>query len=89
MKLKSFNDFLVEQTLEEDVSVSDSYYQGVHGKKPGGTGNWMFSKHKSHDFSKHPKEDMFQHNGTYTNAKKAAIKHFKTQGHFGTIHTQS
>lgn len=89
MKIKTFNDFLEEQTLEETISVSDDHYRGAHGKKPSGSGNWMFSKHKSHDFSKHPKEDVFQHNGTYSNAKKAAVKHFKDQGHIGTIHTQS
>jgi hypothetical protein len=90
MKLQSFEEFLEEQTLDEGaVSVSDTSYQGAHGKKPSGTGNWMFSKHQSHDFSKHPKEDLFQHNGTYSAAKKAAVKHFKAQGHTGTIHTQS
>lgn len=38
MKIKTFNDFLEEQTIEETVSVSDERYQGAHGKKPSGTG---------------------------------------------------
>jgi arginine/lysine/ornithine decarboxylase len=89
MKLQSFQDFLEEQVINETVSISDAGYQRTHGKKPSGTGNWMFSKHKNHDVSSHPMDDLFQHNGTYSTAKKAAVKHFEAKGHTGIIHTQS
>lgn len=89
MNLKSFDEFVTEQEIDESVSVDTLHYQGVHGKKPSGHGSWMFSKHRSHDFQKHPESDLYKGQGNYSDVKKAAVSHFKKQGHIGTIYPQS
>ena len=86
----SIQDFLESQEdLNESVTVDTERYQGAHGKKPSGNGSWMFSKHKSHDFKKHPESDLYKGQGNYSEVKKAAVSHFKKQGHIGSIYPQT
>lgn len=75
-----------------DVQGADRY-EFANGKKPGGKGSWIFSQHKTHDFSKHGStagEHFFQsaHNTTYSDAKKQAKEWAASKGH-STIHIQS
>ena len=72
--MKTVND-IVNSILSESVIFNDDSYQGAHGKKPRGQGNWYISHAKSIDFSKHKEgEDYVSHNGSLTDAKKKAAK---------------
>jgi hypothetical protein len=72
-----------------DEEVNTSSYEGAHMKKPKGSGNWIFSKHRNHSFKTHPDSDSFSHTGSYGEAKAKAKKYFTSKGHTGTIHLQS
>lgn len=76
--------------IDEAVSVEGhDRYEYAHGHKPRGQGNWIFSSHKSIDFSKHKEgADYMKHNGSFTDAQKAAKSWAKTQGHT-TVHVQT
>lgn len=86
---KNFNDYVdsVWQQYQADNPQNESSVEGednysyTHGKKPSGHGNWVFSKHRSHDVRTHSDEDKFEHRGTYSEAKKAAKKWAKEKGH--------
>lgn len=50
------------------VEVKTTHYEFAHGRKPRGTGLWMF--HGYNDRSGR----TFEFNGTYSEAKKEAVK---------------
>lgn len=80
----------VEQ-IEEGVSIeSKARYEYANGKSPKGSGQWMFSTvhPKDHDVVKH-KEQTHTVSGNFSDAAKAAAKHFKGLGHKGEIHVLS
>lgn len=88
MIFKTFEEFSNDVALDE-ATVDADRYQAVTGKKPSGHGNWIFSKHKSHNSDIHPKTDAFQGTGKYSEVKKDAVNHFKKQGHTGSIYPQA
>ena len=53
------------------VQVNTTEYEFSHGKKPRGFGQWVFFFGNV----------MFTYNGTYGDAKKAAMKTAKEQGY--------
>lgn len=63
----------------------ESAYQFANGKKPSGSGNWLFAPDKSIDWSKNPKagEDYFQapYGVTYGDAKRQAKVWAAGKGH--------
>lgn len=63
-------------------------YEFTHGKKPRGSGSWMFSKHPEHDFGAHSDDELFTHNGSFTEAKDAASKWGRDKGH-AIVHLQT
>lgn len=73
-----------EVEIVEGIEVSTSNYEFSHGKKPKGSGGWMFSPHKNPDM-KTQKDDVFSTHGSYTDAKKKAAAWAKDKGH-RTIH---
>jgi len=50
--------------------VNPQEYLSSHGKLPKGRGLWAFCVHPSHGY------EPFIFNGSYTEAKAAALKHF-------------
>jgi hypothetical protein len=88
------NDLNESVELNEGVSeISKGYYEYANGKRPSGKGyGWMFSTvHPAkHSWDKH-KDQTYQHSGeaTFSEASKAAVKHFKDKGHQGDIHVLS
>lgn len=74
------------------VSVAgEDRYAFANGGKPSGAGTWMFSPHKSVDFSKHKAgEDYFQspHGTKYSDAKKQAKAWAAQKGH-SEVHVQT
>lgn len=80
-----------EVNLDEAVSSdSKSRYEYTNGKKPSGTGHWMFSTvhPREHDVKKHKDQTVSVH-GTFSDASKKAAAHFKEKGHKGEIHVLS
>ena len=53
--------------------IETTRYQASHNKAPKGRGLWMFETAS--------REVVVQHNGTYAEAKQAAIAHGKQHGH--------
>lgn len=77
--------------LEEAVSHdSKARYEYTNGHKPKGHGQWMFSTvhPREHDVEKH-KDQTHTVSGNFSDAAKAAAKHFKDKGHKGDIHVLS
>ncbi len=57
------------------VEVVTTDFEFAHGKKPAGRGGWAFG------LERRPRnEDMFWFNGMYSDAKKAAVEHARTNG---------
>ena len=74
--MKTFKEYLTEGVS----SSSKDYYKFVHGKRPTGVGSWLFStvhpsKHKMDS------DDVFSHHGSFSEAQRAAISHYKMRGH--------
>ena len=68
----------------EAASVDSTSYQWSHGKAPKGGGSWFFVAHRGGvNFSKdvEGKDYIVVHGATYSDAKKAALKWAKEQGH--------
>lgn len=87
--MKTFDEYLSENQILTEVDVRHEQYQGAHGKKPSGHGNWMFSHHKNVDFKQHKEgHDFTSHNGSYSEAKKHAQQWAKSKGH-SVVHVQS
>lgn len=68
-------------------------YEFANGKKPSGRGSYIFSPHKTHNFSEHGSkagEHFFQSSGdaTYSDAKKQAKAWAASKGH-GSLHLQT
>ena len=61
-----------------EISVSDSSYRMSLGRAPRGTGNWAFSIGSREAFNDVTK--AFWHNGSYTEAVKAAKKEAQKRG---------
>ena len=80
--MKTFLEYLSEASVS---SSSKDRYEYVHGNKPKGFASWLFSTvHPSkHDMNK---DDVFSHSGSFTDAQKAAVSHYKMCGHKGEIH---
>lgn len=53
--------------------IETTRYQASHGKTPKGRGLWLFETAS--------REAVAQHNGTYAEAKRAAIAFGKQRGH--------
>lgn len=63
--------------ITEDINENvHARYMRAHGKKASGEGNWMFTTKRMGDVDD---KDMFDHNGRFSDALKAAQKHFKTK----------
>lgn len=63
--------------ITEDINENvHARYMRAHGKKASGEGNWMFTTKRMGDVDD---KDMFDHNGKFSDALKAAQKHFKTK----------
>ncbi len=75
-QVKSFEDFLSESIVDHE------HFQGAHGKKPSGHGNWIFSHNKNQSLlGAKEGHDYFSHTGYYSDAKKKAAAWGKSQGH--------
>ena len=77
-----------ESELDESIKVSDSsvkHYEKDTGLKARGVKHWMFSKTHPSEFNIDKHGYTMQH-GTYSDAKKKAIKVYKDAGHVGEIH---
>ena len=61
-----------------NISVSDSSYRFALGRAPRGNGNWAFSIGSREAFDDVTK--AFWHNGSYTEAVKAAKKEAQKRG---------
>lgn len=75
-----------KEYLSEGVSTSSKeYYEYAHGTKPRGTRSWLFSTvhPKKHD---RDKDDVFSHHGSFVEAQRAAVSHYKMRGHSGEVH---
>ena len=71
-----------EIDLDEAVEVQSDHYKFAHGKAPSGEGSWMFTPHKSINFSKHKEgEHYISVHGKYGEAKKKAQAWAKSKGH--------
>lgn len=60
-------------------------YEMAHGKSPRGTGNWGFSPYRTDEQRFARPENIFWHNGTYAEGKKAAKARAKT-GVWGDVY---
>ena len=58
------------------MEVNTNQFEFSHGRKPRGRGNWGF------EFRRSPNEDhlTFWHMGTYSEAKRAAVREAKACG---------
>lgn len=66
----------VESIPESLVSISSYAYEGAYAKKPRGTGSWFFFPDRGReDF-----DNAIQVYGSYTEAKKKAIKEAARRG---------
>lgn len=75
---------------EEPVEVDVQEYTGSHGHDPGGEGQWGFTFGEAGE--RHPDDfsgrKVFWHNGTYAQAKKAAVAAAREQGK-GVVYVMS
>ena len=60
------------------TTVKTNQFFNSHGKQPRGTGNWVF-------FFGDNENDFFQFNGSFGDAKKAAVKEATKRG-VNTVH---
>lgn len=69
--------------LSEAVTLDYSRYMRSHGKKPrdsgGGSSTWMFT---TAEFGEPGEDEVFQFQGNFADAKKAAAKWAKSQGQY-------
>lgn len=69
--------------LSEAVTLDYSRYIRSHGKKPrdsgGGSSNWMFT---TAEFGEPSEDEIFQFQGSFEDAKKAAAKWAKSRGEY-------
>jgi len=71
-----------EIDLDEAVEVQSDHYKFAHGKAPSGEGSWMFTPHKSINFSNHKEGEHYMSvHGKYSEAKKKAQAWAKSKGH--------
>lgn len=74
--MQSFEEFLAEAIVDHE------HFQGAHGKKPSGHGNWIFSHNKNQSLrGAQEGHDYFSHTGSYSEAKKKAAAWGKSKGH--------
>ena len=72
-----------ESTVNEAVTLDYSRYMRAHGKKPRdagmGSSTWMFT---TAEFGDPSEDEIFQFQGSFADAKKAAAKWAKSQGEY-------
>ena len=72
-----------ESTVNEAVTLDYSRYMRAHGKKPRdagmGSSTWMFT---TSEFGDPGEDEIFQFQGSFADAKKAAAKWAKSQGEY-------
>jgi Zn finger protein HypA/HybF involved in hydrogenase expression len=72
-----------ESVVNEAVTLDYSRYMRAHGKKPRdagmGSSTWMFT---TADFGDPSEDEIFQFQGSFADAKKAAAKWAKSQGEY-------
>ena len=72
-----------ESAVNEAVTLDYSRYMRAHGKKPRdagiGSSTWMFT---TADFGDPSEDEIFQFQGSFADAKKAAAKWAKSQGEY-------
>ena len=80
---KSPYDFKEESAVNEAVTLDYSRYMRAHGKKPRdagmGSSTWMFT---TSEFGDPSEDEIFQFQGSFADAKKAAAKWTKSQGEY-------
>ena len=88
-----FNSGLDDEIVEGVSSSSKQNYEYANGHKPKGNGRWMFStiEPRKHDVrnDEHMKHTFTSDFASFSDASKAAVKHFKSKGHVGDIHVLS
>ncbi len=83
--MKTFLEYLSENSVSKS---SKDFYKFVNGSAPKGSGSWLFSTvHPS--VHKMETNDVFSHNGLFTEAQKSAVSHYKMRGHKGEVHVLS
>ena len=82
VKSNAFNT-LNKDKVDETVTLDYSRYMRAHGKKPRdagmGSSTWMFT---TSDFGDPREDEIFQFQGSFADAKKAAAKWAKSQGEY-------
>lgn len=74
MNIKNFNEFTLDESLDEGITVSTDRYKRSHGKNPSGWGGWAFYFGKSTEPSFAPSAM------NYSDAIKWAKEKAKDQG---------
>lgn len=61
------------------IEVSTAAYEAAHGKKPRGVGNWAFCPRQNYNAANYLYFVQWFSNMTYSDARRAAVKHFNAQ----------
>lgn len=83
--IKNHNPAVNENVMVKPMAIDTSKFEFAHGKKPrGGYGSWFFGRMLTHrvtgDVAEIGSPDVFKYNGSYSDAKKAAMRHAKAKG---------